>query len=415
MARQELMNWDEKNLCWQRMHAGKNWRVSCGKGLGLPRDQWTMEKSRAAANLWWERKQADLAPPISQAAMLMQAVGGQSVMEDVATKYNAMAEVWEMMNDQEAIPPDAFQRLLGQAAVVNPPATPNQDIDGHRQTFLAIIASKVKPKSYNEIDKYLNRLALPPLDKINETTVENIYLDLSRRTLKMPTKKKWFAFAKRFLAYLAEKKLIAMPANLYSRLLSFRVDPQAVKSYDTQAVKETLANLPERFRLYAMLGLNCGMTQVDIAKLDKAQLRDGYLTRKRVKTEKEKNVPTVTYKLWPETIALLARHQANHPTLVLTSTRNTPLWDYRTVGGKVKQKDLIGRQWQLEATATMPLKAFRSVAATLIRSNPVYGPLAGLFLGHAPATMGEKFYFANHQGIQDQFDACMDWLRTQLT
>ena len=68
-------------------------------------------------------------------------------------------------------------------------------------------------------------------------------------------------------------------------------------------------------------------------------ISDGYLTRKRVKTEKQQKVPLVKYKLWEETIELLEKE--NRQTLWLTA-RNGPLATDRIEQGKVKRKDLCG-------------------------------------------------------------------------
>ena len=57
--------------------------------------------------------------------------------------------------------------------------------------------------------------------------------------------------------------------------------------------------------------LNCGMYQNDIAELhrDEVNWTKGTLTRARSKT-RERHGPVVTYKLWPETFALLKKHRA---------------------------------------------------------------------------------------------------------
>lgn len=67
---------------------------------------------------------------------------------------------------------------------------------------------------------------------------------------------------------------------------------------------------PERMQLYLLLMLNCGMYQNDIAELrsDEVHWKAGTLTRARSKT-RERGGPVVTYKLWPETFALLKKHR----------------------------------------------------------------------------------------------------------
>lgn len=77
----------------------------------------------------------------------------------------------------------------------------------------------------------------------------------------------------------------------------------AIKTYPSAMV---LADLPSRqIEMWALLGLNCGMTNSDIGSLKCNRIVHGYLNRKRVKTEGVENAPTVTCKLWTETCELL--------------------------------------------------------------------------------------------------------------
>ena len=87
-----------------------------------------------------------------------------------------------------------------------------------------------------------------------------------------------------------------------------KVKAKAVKTYPVATVRDCLRSLTPRLQTYALLALNCGMTNVDVGHLrhDMLDLEAGTLTRKRVKTEDTEGVPSVTYKLWPETVAKLA-------------------------------------------------------------------------------------------------------------
>jgi hypothetical protein len=174
-------------------------------------------------------------------------------------------------------------------------------------------------------------------------------------------------------------------------LFKFGSDIKAVRRFDLGTVRTFLASLPDHCRLHALLALNCGCTQVDIAALRKDQLADGCITRKRIKTERIADVPTVRYRLWASTLALLNKFPSPHPTLLLTSSTGTPLVrkEY-DADGKVKQYDGVSQQWKrckermtkelkkLQAEGKVNkdadmvwirLKDFRSIAATAIRSS----------------------------------------------
>ena len=78
--------------------------------------------------------------------------------------------------------------------------------------------------------------------------------------------------------------------------------------------KEEITSLlaaPDRTKLYILLMLNCGMTQKDIADLAVTEVNweEGRIKRKRSKTGDCENVPTVNYKLWPETLRLLRQER----------------------------------------------------------------------------------------------------------
>ena len=97
------------------------------------------------------------------------------------------------------------------------------------------------------------------------------------------------------MKYLWEKRLIDLPRNLDSH--SFEVKAQKIKTHTPQEVREVLKSLKPRSQSYALLGLNAGMTSGDIGQSESIDFASGTLTRKRVKTADNANVPTVTYTL----------------------------------------------------------------------------------------------------------------------
>jgi hypothetical protein len=69
------------------------------------------------------------------------------------------------------------------------------------------------------------------------------------------------------------------------------------------------------------------MTQQDISDLkhEEVDWKERRITRKRSKTKKHENVPTVCYPLWGETFELLAKYRSEDPVRVLTSSTGQPL------------------------------------------------------------------------------------------
>ena len=70
---------------------------------------------------------------------------------------------------------------------------------------------------------------------------------------------------------------------------------------------------PERLRLWLYLMMNCGFQQTDVSELAQNEVdwHKGRITDyKRRKGRRKKNVPKVTYPLWPETFRLLKKYRA---------------------------------------------------------------------------------------------------------
>ena len=175
-------------------------------------------------------------------------------------------------------------------------------------------------------------------------------------------------------------------------------------------MQEVIRKLQDRTALYALLGLNCGMTNADIGALKQSAVKGGYLTRKRVKTENQDNVPVVSYKLWQETERLLNQFRSTHPELWLVSNVGTPLWSGRIENGCVKEKDLIAKAWQ-KAKCPIKLKEFRSISATTLENHMEFGRYVSYFLGHSPRTLKDKHYAAPSQTL---FDDAIAWLAKEF-
>jgi integrase len=436
---------------WVRMYRGVRYRVSCQE---LGASVWTKEATHPLANEWWRRKLAELNIPTPEelaADRLRKVLTDLTVEELKALDEQGKAArmllgtIDYVANPEPGpIPTDAERQVVldriqagdvtlpGPVVGVEvrtaaysikepllknkPPVPEDQQIGKVVIDFLAILARTKKAKSYREIAETLNTVkgwwaGLAAKD-MNEAKVEAAFHKIAEMPVSAPTKKKRWGFVKRFVKYLAEKGKCDLPRNLHSSLLSFKVSEQQVKTWTPTEVRQALAALPEQFRLHALLGLNCGMTNVDMANLTKNMVKDGSLTRRRTKTGDHANVPTVTYRLWPETAALLVKFKSDHPELWLTSSRGTKLVEFRIVDGKTKEKDLIGKAWQEKVKdCPVPLFKFRSVAATLLESHPAFGRYVEHFLGHTAKSIKDKHYAAPSQ---DVFDEAICWLREQL-
>lgn len=500
MPRNDPMNYQREHFRWRKHISGKNHIVTCEE-LGLPEEDWTEDRSRAAMREWAEKNlpkkatRTNTKPPTSieivadaTKGFSLDSLARQIEQLEHLKKIHAVAERLGMGTPEQLgngsvaanldlssglaaiqageITPADLDEILASARGVrqlNPETresrakklaatlapvevVTNRTVAHFRKEFMADRETQVRlgdmePKTYEELESGLKwistlkddaGLILPEtadVSSIVSAVVKRMNNAIKVCGLKTKdAKKKRWGFFKRLVKSLAENGIIPMPINIDSNDFKFgkkgKNETKAVKKFDTKRVVEFVKKLPSRLRLYAMLGLNCGMTQVDMAEMTKDMVVDGILTRKRVKTEAIEGVPTVSYRLWPETLKLLAEHESDHPTLYLTSSEGTQLVTKVLENGKVKEKDLCElaykRHFSVKDKATgkkkslkpeITLKNFRSISSTLIESHEFYGRYGEFFLGHSPKSIKYKHYAAPSDEL---FDKIMAWLYGEI-
>jgi hypothetical protein len=426
-VRKFLLSWDGKPYYrWVKMFKSLRYRVTC-ETLGLPKDRWTKEDSWQAANQWWQERLAELGQMpigVQQVESIIDSAGGLEKWVETVVKGQAASQelrlLKNMIGKDEAQPDqdiEIMQAVLSKT-VKGPAISKDRSVEHQIEQYLALLRPRLKVKSYKEIQLFLPNLVKVignDIDAINEDAVKVFWNHLGATGLGQSSRKKLMGFFRRFVRYLWEHEGITLPKNLDSELFKVKVTTKAVKTWPLATVRKVLGKLRPNLKLYALLGLNCAFTNMDIANISKkaVDLRKGRLVHKRIKTQEQSNVPTVEYKLWPETLDLLGKFQSNHPDLFLVSKTGTPL--VSTVydpEGEAHLKDMVVQQWRRYATGLpIKLKNFRSIGATLLEEHAVYGRYASHFLGHSPKTIAGKHYVAPSQ---KNFDEALDWLRAQV-
>jgi len=161
------------------------------------------------------------------------------------------------------------------------------------------------------------------------------------------------------------------------------------------------------------------MTQKDISDLvgEEVDWEHGRINRKRSKTRKSQHVPTVSYLLWPETRELLIELRSNVRTgRVLLNRRGEPLLT-ETVDGEGKYRksdnirnafDRLRKKVNASDLTGKPFKSLKKTSASLLRKNSKFQSIRGLFLGHAPREISDRYYAAAPQQLLDE---AIHWLR----
>lgn len=431
MPSKPKMSWSgPPNRCWVKMYKGIRYKV-----LALDLGDGTKEGTMLKANEWWEKKFAEIqgsqAIDAERQIKLELADRVLAGEDDLVVKRELAYRVLgtDRANEIRAKAQARLARQLDRQSSVS--------LEQAAADFRKIMLGQVRPHTFREIDRYLGFLAkdwqgLEPED-INEQLVETTYGQIVSQQRAEHQKKKRWNFFKRFVDYLGERGIVQVPRNLHSRLLKIRVSPQAIETWPDELVRDTILNLKPRMRLFALLALNTGMTNIDLAELRHDQLhpsreqiaRHGlpgdkpwmhpeskicFLVRKRVKTASHASVPVVSYVLWPQTLELLKKFVSTHPTLALTTRQGTPLASAKAgVNGKIKVRDTITLSWH-KLHLPFPFRKLRSIAATALTDSPFAGSV-GLFLGHSPTGIRDKHYAAPSQ---EQFNLAIAWLRDRF-
>lgn len=269
--------------------------------------------------------------------------------------------------------------------------------------------------------EYLGRST--PVHSINHTIVARFRDHLMERIRAEQIKSSYahdiFATFKQFVRWLANHtdKLEHLPKNLDDRSLVISVERSEVITLAKAEIHMLLKKATDRTQLYILLGLNAALTQQDIGDLlvSEVDWQKGVITRKRSKTHKHKNVPTVTYELWPETFRLLQEQRAPRGNRVLLNKSGGIL---KVEGfkhdGKFDKKDAIRTAMRRLATATgvsFSVKSFKKTSASLLRRNVKYRGLESLFLDHAPTNVAERYYTVPPQELLNEAIA---WLGKEL-
>jgi integrase len=442
-----LMSWEGRPYCrWKKQYRNKTYRVTYAE-LGAP--VWTGEATRKLANQWWLKKRAEIDSEVTTPEQaLVDQVGNYPIehLLKLIEAGNAARAVMQAVNgahDGKSVPRDVVERIAGigklndadklieRASRVVAKLDPDQSVNvapAHRtiktqlDQFLATVrAGGIKHKTYDEVSRacvFIGKELGETADasEIDAETIRQFYQTLANMQWCGNTKLKMWNTFKRFVRYLHSMEVISLPRNI-DALKSFRRDTPALPDWNYADIREFTRTLSGRLRCWWLLCLNCGMTPIDLAELRKdmvdLETTPPTLKRRRVKTGHLRSVPTVTYALWPETVAALRQHwnhaiEGEYAELALVSEDGTKLAKINE--GKLTH--LIVQAWKrAKPKLRYRIKDARAIAASAIESHPTYGRLRSLYLGHSPKEIGERRYASAPVGLLAD---ALAWLRGQV-
>jgi integrase len=260
------------------------------------------------------------------------------------------------------------------------------------------------------------------IKKLSPQVLEEYHTHLIRGKGSAYTKRDRFAALKQFVRWLAEQGRIPLPANIDSKDFTFRIEAKTIKTMPVEELQALLEASSDRVRLYLLLMANAGMQQTDIAELraKDVDLKKGTITRVRSKTAHHASAPTITYKLWPETLKLLKKEKVKRATgdaRILVNENGLSL--VRRVikeDGKLKRLDNIKsaidrvyRTMKAEKggkAPSLPPKHIRKTCATLLAGEYDIS-IATDYLADVPSGVMARHYVKPDQA---KFDKAIMWL-----
>ena len=406
-------------------------RSRAGTAAGVPESK---DASWKAANDWWEKEQgiADLPTEDEEVAKAVQV---RKLVQD----FHKLDEETRRKLVDSLIGEGQYARLDAQAeAVVEtvvkatpPDRTIVAQVEAWKNLLRGVCQSG--QMSSGRFDAYCRNIRpfvdwIGPesaIDAIDEAKLEGFFNHLSAKVgveEYSPTYAHTLLMTSRqFIARLAELNLIAPLGNIRSRRFRFNHSVAAKIEVFTPAevtmLLEGCHGFSERTKLFLLLMLNVGMYQNDIAELrhNEVDWSKGTLSRARSKT-RERGGPVVTYKLWPETLALLKKHRSPSGELVLTTDEGNPLVKYWLENGVMRRYDAVQSAWSRLAAKTggkirLGMKHLRKTSATILGDHPHFKFYTTHFLADSPKGMSLKHYVVPSDA---EFFEALDWLRGRI-
>ena len=449
-----LMTWVKGSKRWQKKYKGEHYWVS-PRQLGAPP---TREQSVIAANLWWERKQAEIDaqekqredPVWDKIKEGVKAMSGQKAesVEDVCRLFveavGSGKNVPDWFNEAvlgaEKVREIETQTKAGMALAFGEVDT-SRTVGAAIKEWLNLLRGSVAVgnMSVGRWDAYKRYIGIfgqwigegNPVDVINAAKLEEFWawlaVQISEQRFSTATAKGLLMTAKQFIRRVADELgKIPLPANIDSRRLKFNDAPQKVETIPFDQVRLMLEKATERTRLFVLLMLNLGAYQADISQIGEEEVdwTAGTVTRPRSKHPKG---PVVKYKLWPETLDLLKKYRAKGERplndrgmkVVLTTDEGkllSRIWMEKDESGSEKQRRYDTIQ---SAANTMfdsvgfkkPLKLFRKTSASHLASHKDYKYYVDYFLANSPKGIAQRHYI---NPTDDEFFAALDWLRGEI-
>jgi hypothetical protein len=327
MARRYLMSWQGSRLKrWDKMYNRVRYYVTCAQ-LNLPKQLWTKEGSREAANRWWIAKRAEVDAAAQQAHPHEQLLNtldqrhayaeqhdlpdeaerlaqqrsyyegdtaGKNIVE--ASPDDAPGQVLRLLRGPQlrgALPPELLEQIEGAIQERlwqdrferQPPAPPDKTLGFWADKWITQKTEEVAQKVRRASGLRQMRLGVqlfrdsagPTLNvaELNADLWERFRLLIRSKVRRRGNPDGWrkgyvtklFSHAKAFVNWLFEQELLDhLPRNFRKRLPLPRDEP-TIRVYSNDDIRTLFMVAAGQHKLHIALGLNCAFHAVDVGSL----------------------------------------------------------------------------------------------------------------------------------------------------
>lgn len=255
-------------------------------------------------------------------------------------------------------------------------------------------------KNYVDIQSHINTLGDDYLRKYHQN------LDAAKIARK--SKFQYFKSTKMFIRFCSREHECDLepPSLLDSREFVFR-EPEGTgrkrmaKKLLLWKPEEFNTPLPEYFRCYLLLMLNCGFRHIDIDFLQHSDIewKQGRIIIQRNKLNQIETVPVISYKLWPTTLESLKNQKSDDPKYVFG-----PVGDSIKTWWKRNREELGLKNKRLDY--------LRKTGATIVDEYEL--GLSDFYLGEALSRTSQIHYSFNDGDPNTKLDYAIQFLGSKF-
>lgn len=464
MSDKYLMSYIDSAARWFKKINGQQIAVTAGKLVKLFPSLCTGESKSGtwrAANAWWQQKLAEMAKQDGRAAAIQDCLelaaaadfagdvaGAESMRGKAAELESGEGPIHKLDRPLAGTSEDARWVWMDRQKNLERAKQKQQTTGETFETYVKLYLDSQKAKAGTldlhrmALNRFIDVCSLADPKQLNAIELLKFHNEFSKLKLAFATKRSEWAIIRTFIRWLWELEIInELPRNI-DRLKIEDTEGEADTMYipfTQDEIKKVMDGSNERQKLYWLMMLNCGMTQIDIADLRHHEVDwgTGRIIRQRSKTGSKKRkqgaivktgkyIPTVNHKLWKETFTLLKKFRSQHPDFVLTTRNGNTLNERKKREQDEKhgkpmtefkfstRRDPIGlnfRRLKARLKIEKPMKSLRKTAATVLDNHKEFCRYAQHFLGQSPRTVAEKHYVTPSE---DRFDMALEWLGQQF-